>query len=151
MLELPAAALPADRLARDADFLRVGTNDPIQYTLAIDRTDERMSGHYDPREPAVLRLLRMVAVAGRRRGRDLSVCGEMAADPLLVALLVGLGFRAFSMTPAALPVVKRSLRAVDSRLAQTCAKQAIRAETAEDVHRLLAPLADVMHAAVAVG
>ena len=93
----------------------------------------------------------MVSVAGRRIGRDLSVCGEMAADPLLVALLVGLGFRAFSMTPAALPVVKRSLRAVDSRLAQICAKQAIRAETAEDVHRLLAPLADVMHAAVAVG
>jgi phosphotransferase system enzyme I (PtsI) len=151
MIEVPAAALTADRLARDADFLSVGTNDLIQYTLAIDRTDERMSGHYEPREPAVLRLLRMVAVAGRRRGRDLSVCGEMAADPLLVALLVGLGFRAFSMTPAALPVVKRSLRAVDSRLAQTCAKQAIRAETAEDVHRLLAPLADVMHAAVAVG
>jgi phosphotransferase system enzyme I (PtsI) len=151
MIEVPAAALTADRLARDADFLSVGTNDLIQYTLAIDRTDERMSGHYEPREPAVLRLLRMVSVAGRRAGRDLSVCGEMAADPLLVALLVGLGFRAFSMTPAALPVVKRSLRAVDSHLARDCAKQAIGAETAEDVHRLLAPLADVMHAAVAVG
>lgn len=151
MIEVPAAALTADRLAGDADFLSVGTNDLIQYTLAIDRTDERMSGHYEPREPAVLRLLRMVSVAGRKAGRDLSVCGEMAADPLLVALLVGLGFRAFSMTPAALPVVKRSLRAVDSRLARTCAKEALRAETAEDVHRLLAPLADVMHAAVAVG
>ena len=151
MIEVPAAALGADRLARDADFLSVGTNDLIQYTLAIDRTDERMSGHYEPREPAVLRLLRMVAVAGRRANRDLSVCGEMAADPLLVAMLVGLGFRAFSMTPAALPVVKRSLRAVDSRLAQTCARQALRGETVDDVHRLLAPLADVMHAAVAVG
>lgn len=151
MIEVPAAALTADRLARDADFLSVGTNDLIQYTLAIDRTDERMSGHYEPREPAVLRLLRMVSIAGRRTGRDLSVCGEMAADPLLVALLVGLGFRAFSMTPAALPVVKRSLRAVDSRLAETCARQAIRAEAAEDVHRLLEPLADVMHAAVAMG
>ena len=151
MIEVPAAALTADRLAADADFLSVGTNDLIQYTLAIDRTDERLSGHYEPREPAVLRLLRMVSVAGRRAGRDLSVCGEMAADPLLVALLVGLGFRAFSMTPAALPVVKRSLRAVDSHLAHACAKQALRAETAEDVHRLLAPLADVMHAAVAVG
>lgn len=151
MIEVPAAALTADRLARDADFLSVGTNDLIQYTLAIDRTDERMSGHYEPREPAVLRLLRMVAVAGRRAGRDLSVCGEMAADPLLVALLVGLGFRAFSMTPAALPVVKRSLRAIDSRLAATVARQATRAEGAEDVHRLLAPLADVMHTAVAVG
>ncbi|MEO6222617.1 MAG: phosphoenolpyruvate--protein phosphotransferase, partial [Vicinamibacterales bacterium] len=151
MIEVPAAALTADQLARDADFLSVGTNDLIQYTLAIDRTDERMSGHYEPREPAVLRLLRMVSVAGRRAGRDLSVCGEMAADPLLVALLVGLGFRAFSMTPAALPVVKRSLRAVDSRLAATCARQAVKAEGAEDVHRLLTSIADVMHAAVAAG
>lgn len=151
MIEVPAAALTAGWLARDADFLSVGTNDLIQYTLAIDRTDERMSGHYEPREPAVLRLLRMVSVAGLRAGRDVSVCGEMAADPLLVALLVGLGFRAFSMTPAALPVVKRSLRAIDSRLASTVARQATRAETAEDVHRLLAPLADTMHAAVAAG
>lgn len=151
MIEVPAAALTADRLARDADFLSVGTNDLIQYTLAIDRTDERLSGHYEPREPAVLRLLRMVSVAGRRADRDVSVCGEMAADPLLVALLVGLGFRAFSMAPAALPVVKRSLSAVDSRLAATIARQSLRAEAAEDVHRLLAPLADVMHAAVAVG
>jgi phosphotransferase system enzyme I (PtsI) len=149
MIEVPAAALTADRLARDADFLSVGTNDLIQYTLAIDRTDERLSGHYEPREPAVLRLLRMVATAGRRAGRDLSVCGEMAADPLLVALLVGMGFRAFSMTPAALPVVKRSLRAIHARQAEKIARQAVVADAAEDVHRLLAPLADAMHAAVA--
>lgn len=151
MIEVPAAALTADQLAREADFLSVGTNDLIQYTLAIDRTDERLSGHYEPREPAVLRLLRMVAVAGRRAGRDLSVCGEMAADPLLVALLVGLGYRAFSMTPAALPVVKRSLQAIDSRLAEKCARQAVTADGADDVHRLLEPLANAMHAAVAAG
>jgi phosphotransferase system enzyme I (PtsI) len=151
MIEVPAAALGADRLAKEADFLSVGTNDLIQYTLAIDRTDERLSGHYEPREPAVLRLLRMVAVAGRRANCDFSVCGEMAADPLLVALLVGLGFRAFSMTPAAIPVVKRGLRAVDSRQAETIARRALRAAAAEDVHRLLAPLADAMHAAVAIG
>jgi phosphotransferase system enzyme I (PtsI) len=150
MIEVPAAALTADRLARDADFLSVGTNDLIQYTLAIDRTDERLSGHYEPREPAVLRLLRMVATAGRRANRDFSVCGEMAADPLLVALLVGMGFRAFSMTPAALPVVKRSLRAVNARQAEKIARLAVTADAAEDVHRLLAPLADAMHAAVAV-
>jgi phosphotransferase system enzyme I (PtsI) len=141
--------LTADRLAKDADFLSVGTNDLIQYTLAIDRTDERLSGHYEPREPAVLRLLRMVATAGRRAGRDFSVCGEMAADPLLVALLVGMGFRAFSMTPAALPVVKRSLRAIHARQAEKIARQAVIADGADDVHRLLAPLADAMHAAVA--
>jgi phosphotransferase system enzyme I (PtsI) len=144
MIEVPAAALTAERIAREVDFLSVGTNDLIQYTLAIDRTDERLSGHYEPREPSVLRLLRMIASAGRRTGKDLSVCGEMAADPLMVALLVGLGFRAFSMTPAAIPVVKRGLRAVDSRVAVRLAREALVADSAEDVHVLLAPLAAAM-------
>jgi phosphotransferase system enzyme I (PtsI) len=144
MIEVPAAALTAEQIAREVDFLSVGTNDLIQYTLAIDRTDERLSGHYEPREPSVLRLLRMIASAGRRTGKDLSVCGEMAADPLMVALLVGLGFRAFSMTPAAIPVVKRGLRAVDSREAVRLAREALVADSAEDVHVLLAPLAAAM-------
>lgn len=144
MIEVPAAALMAEQIAHEVDFLSVGTNDLIQYTLAIDRTDERLSGHYEPREPSVLRLLRMIASAGRRTGKDLSVCGEMAADPLMVALLVGLGFRAFSMTPAAIPVVKRSLRAVDTRQAVRMAREALVAASAEDVHHLLAPLAAAM-------
>lgn len=144
MIEVPAAALMAEQIAHEVDFFSVGTNDLIQYTLAIDRTDERLSGHYEPREPSVLRLLRMIASAGRRTGKDLSVCGEMAADPLMVALLVGLGFRAFSMTPAAIPVVKRGLRAVDSRLAVRMAREALVAASAEDVHHLLAPLAAAM-------
>ena len=146
MIEVPAAALMAEHIAAEVDFLSVGTNDLIQYTLAIDRTDERLSGHYEPREPAVLRLLRMIASAGRRSGKDLSVCGEMAADPLMVALLVGLGFRAFSMTPAALPVVKRGLRSVDQRQAVRIARAALVAASADDVHRLLAPMAEVMAA-----
>jgi len=144
MIEVPAAALMAEQIAHEVDFLSVGTNDLIQYTLAIDRTDERLSGHYEPREPSVLRLLRMIASAGRRTGKDLSVCGEMAADPLMVALLVGLGFRAFSMTPAAIPVVKRGLRAVDTRQAVRLAREALVADSAEDVHVLLAPLAAAM-------
>jgi phosphotransferase system enzyme I (PtsI) len=97
MIEVPAAALTVDQLARHADFLSVGTNDLIQYTLAVDRTDERLAGHYEPAAPAVLRLLRTAAVAARRAKTPISVCGEMAADPLMVALLVGMGFRAFSM------------------------------------------------------
>jgi phosphoenolpyruvate-protein phosphotransferase (PTS system enzyme I) len=144
MIEVPAAALMAEQIAHEVDFLSVGTNDLIQYTLAIDRTDERLSGHYEPREPSVLRLLRMIASAGRRTGKDLSVCGEMAADPLMVALLVGLGFRAFSMTPAAIPVVKRGLRSVDTRRAVRLAREALVAASAEDVHSLLAPLAAAM-------
>jgi len=144
MIEVPAAALTAEYIAAEVDFLSVGTNDLIQYTLAIDRTDERLSGHYEPLEPGVLRLLRMLASAGRRSGKDLSVCGEMAADPLVVALLIGLGFRAFSMTPAAIPVVKRALRAVDTRQAVRLARAALVAGSVEDVHALLAPLAAAM-------
>jgi phosphotransferase system enzyme I (PtsI) len=147
MIEVPAAALAVDHLAKHADFLSVGTNDLIQYTLAIDRTDERLSGHYEPRTPAVLRLLRMIAAGGRRSGCDLSVCGEMASDPLLVGLLVGLGFRSFSMAPASIPLVKRGIAALDSRDAARLARRAVRAASADDVHALLEPLAEIMAAA----
>ncbi len=147
MIEVPAAALTVDHLAAHADFLSVGTNDLIQYTLAIDRTDERLAGHYEPRAPAVLRLLRAISVAGRRAKCDLSVCGEMAADPLLVGLLVGLGFRTFSMAPAAIPLVKRGLLALDGRQAADVARRALRARSVDDVDALLAPMADAMHRA----
>ena len=127
-------------------FLSVGTNDLIQYTLAVDRTDERLAGHYEPMAPAVLRLLRLVAVGARGENRPLSVCGEMAADPLLVALLVGLGFRRFSMTPSSIPVIKRALLTIDSREARTLARRAVRASSAQAVHELLVPVAEAMHA-----
>ena len=145
MIEVPSAALTADHLASAADFLSVGTNDLIQYTLAIDRTDERLAGHYEPQAPAVLRLLRIIAVAGRRAGRPLSVCGEMAADPPLVALLVGLGFRHFSMTAAAIPMMKGALRALDSREVARVARRALRARSADEVDLLLAPIAEAIH------
>jgi phosphotransferase system enzyme I (PtsI) len=151
MIEVPAAALTVDLLARHADFLSVGTNDLIQYTLAIDRTDERLAGHYEPAAPAVLRLLRGIARAGRRARGELSVCGEVAADPLLVALLVGLGFRTFSMTPSAIPIVKRSLTAFDSRQARDLARRALAAASAAAVHAELEPLAEAMHLAAVAG
>jgi phosphotransferase system enzyme I (PtsI) len=150
MIEVPAAALTIDHLAEEADFLSVGTNDLIQYTLAIDRTDERLAGHYEPCAPAVLRLLHTIAAAGRRVRCDLSVCGEMAGDPLLVVLLIGLGFRAFSMSPGAIPMVKRGLAALDSRVAIDLARRARRARSAEEVNALLAPVGDSMHGAVGV-
>jgi phosphotransferase system enzyme I (PtsI) len=144
MIEVPAAALTVDRLAAHADFFSVGTNDLIQYTLAVDRTDERLAGHYEPAAPAVLRLLRGVAVAARRAGRPASVCGEMAGDPLFVALLVGLGFRSFSMAPAAIPVVKQALAAVDSRAAGELARRALRAGSAAEVRAELEPIAQAI-------
>lgn len=145
MIEVPAAALTVDQLALEVDFLSVGTNDLIQYTLAVDRTDERLAGYYAPGTPAVLRLLRGAAIAARRARRPLSICGEMAADPVMVAVLVGLGFRSFSMATSAIPVVKQGLRSVDSRDAMQLARRALRASSADDVHALLAPVAAAMH------
>jgi len=152
MIEVPAAALTVDQLAAHADFLSVGTNDLIQYTLAVDRTDERLSGHYQPSSAAVLRLLRTIAAAGRRARCELSVCGEMAADPLLAAILVGLGFRRFSVTPAAIPVLKQSLGTFDLAAAREVARRALQARSAEEVQVILTPVADAMHrAAVGAG
>ncbi len=144
MIEVPAAALTVDQLAQHADFLSVGTNDLIQYTLAVDRTDERLAAHYEPTAPAVLRLLRGVAVAAKRAKCPLSVCGEMASDPVLVGLLVGFGFRSFSMAPAAIPTVKQRLQLLDTRAAAAIARQSLRASSAEAVRGMLAPLAEAM-------
>ena len=137
MIEVPSAALTADILAREADFFSVGTNDLIQYCLAVDRTDDRVSSLYEPLHPAILRTLRLVARAGRRGGIPVSVCGEMASDPALLTLLVGLGLREFSMAPGALPLAKqvlRSLRAADARKA---ARHALRATTVRGVEAAL--------------
>jgi len=147
MIEVPAAALTVDQLAAHADFLSVGTNDLIQYTLAVDRTDERLSSHYQPASAAVLRLLRTVAAAGRRARCELSVCGEMAADPLLAAILVGLGFRRFSVTPAAIPVLKQSLATLEMSVARDVARRALHAESTDEVQAILTPVADAMHRA----
>jgi phosphotransferase system enzyme I (PtsI) len=149
MIEVPAAALTVDQFAPHADFFSVGTNDLIQYTLAVDRTDERLAGHYEPAAPAVLRLLRRVAVAARRAGRPVSVCGEMAGDPLLVAVLVGLGFRSFSMAPAAIPIVKRTLALVESGAAADLARRALRAGSAAAVYAELEPLSELLTRKVA--
>jgi phosphotransferase system enzyme I (PtsI) len=109
-VEIPSAAATADLLAPEVDFFSVGTNDLIQYLLAVDRADPRVAGLYQPLHPAVLRVLRDIARAGAAHGVPVSVCGEMAADPLHALVLVGLGLRELSMTPSAIPRVKAALR-----------------------------------------
>ena len=138
MIEVPSAALTIDLLAGEADFVSIGTNDLIQYTLAVDRTDDRVSGMYAPLHPAILRVLRHVARGASRRGLPVSVCGEMAADPALLPLLAGLGLREFSMTPSAIPMAKQVVRGL--RLSDTTrlASRALRAATVQDVERVLA-------------
>jgi phosphotransferase system enzyme I (PtsI) len=118
MIEVPSAALIADLLAREADFLAIGTNDLIQYALAVDRTDERVSALYQPLHPGLLRLLRTIRRAAARQEICLSVCGEMASDPALLSFLIGLGLTEFSMTPAAIPAARQlvsSVRAAELR------------------------------------
>jgi len=113
MIEVPAAALAADALARLSDFFAIGTNDLIMYTLATDRADEQVAPLFDPLHPAVLRLMQGAAEAALRAGIPASVCGEMAGDPRFTALLLGLGFRTLSMAPANVPRVKKRIRALD--------------------------------------
>ena len=107
MIEVPSAAFTASLLAREVDFFTIGTNDLIQYTLAVDRTDDRVSNRYEPLHPAVLRLLRQVRRGAVREGIPVSICGEMASDPVLLRLLIGCGLTDFSMTPGALPMARR--------------------------------------------
>ena len=113
MIEVPGAALAADALAAEADFFAIGTNDLIQYTLAIDRSDEQVAHLYNPLHPAVLRLIQFAVEAALRRGMPISVCGEMAGEPRFTALLLGLGVRNLSMAPRNIPRVKQRIRSLD--------------------------------------
>ena len=117
MIEIPAAALSTKMFLRYFDFLSIGTNDLIQYTLAIDRADESVAHLYDPLHPAVLRLVADTIAEAKAQNKSVCVCGEMAGDPALTRLLLGLGLRSFSMHPTQILAVKQEvLRADTSRL-----------------------------------
>jgi phosphoenolpyruvate-protein phosphotransferase (PTS system enzyme I) len=137
MIEIPAAAYTADLLAREVDFFTIGTNDLIQYCLAVDRADERVSRLYEPLHPAILRIILMVRRAAGRRRIPVSLCGEMASDPALLTLLVGLGLREFSMTPGAIPVAKQVLAELRSDELRAVARRVLRLVTIEDIEREL--------------
>jgi phosphoenolpyruvate-protein phosphotransferase (PTS system enzyme I) len=137
MIEVPSAALTADLLGAEADFFSIGTNDLIQYCLAVDRNDDRVSRLYDPLHPAILRMIRLVVRAARRHGIPVAVCGEMAADPSLLTLLVGLGLTEFSMAPTAIAVAKQLLRGVSAAEARRAAGRALKAGTPAEVEKAL--------------
>ncbi|MCC7123798.1 MAG: phosphoenolpyruvate--protein phosphotransferase [Acidobacteria bacterium] len=137
LVEVPAAAIASDLLAREADFLTIGTNDLIQYTLAVDRTDDRVSDRYEPLHPAMLRLIRHVARAARRHHVPVSLCGEMAADPACIGLLIGFGLTEFSMTASAIPLARQLVRGLDTGEARRVARQALSLATAEEVEQFL--------------
>jgi phosphotransferase system enzyme I (PtsI) len=110
MIEMPSAAMTSDMLARECDFFSIGTNDLIQYTMAVDRVNEWVSYLYEPLHPALLRLIREVARAARERGIPVTVCGEMAGDPVVAPVLIGLGIHELSMSAVSIPEVKSVLR-----------------------------------------
>lgn len=137
MVETPAAAVAADTLAPEVDFFSIGTNDLIHHTIAIDRMDERLAPLYQPTHPAVLRLLRNVLEAGARVGIEVSMCGEMAGEPLYAPLLVGLGLKHFSMTPMLIPAVKDVMRKVTEGEAWALAERALSLQDGEAIQDFL--------------
>jgi phosphotransferase system enzyme I (PtsI) len=137
MIEIPAAAYTADLLAREVDFFTIGTNDLIQYCLAVDRADERVSRLYEPLHPAILRMILMVRRAASRQRIPVSLCGEMASDPAVLTLLVGLGLTEFSMTPGAIPVAKQVLAELRSDELKALARRILKLATIDDIERVL--------------
>jgi len=138
MIEVPSAALTAPVLAAECDFFSIGTNDLTQYTLAVDRGNERVAHLYDALHPAVLQLIHLSVRAANDAGIPVSVCGEMATNPLAVPILIGLGLAELSGTPAAIPVVKEIVRALDTAAVEADARSALKARTAGEVHAIAA-------------
>jgi len=130
MVETPAAAVMADRLAEVADFLSVGTNDLTQYTLVVDRGNARLADRFTPHDPSVLRLLKLVANAAQAAKKPASVCGEMASEPVSAFLLLGLGYETLSVAPPALPLLKWVIRQVSLAAARSAADAALAARSA---------------------
>jgi phosphotransferase system enzyme I (PtsI) len=144
MIEVPSAALTADLIAPEVDFLSLGTNDLTQYTLAADRANEAVSDIFRPHHPAMLRLVAKVQEAARAAGKPLAVCGEMAADPALFLLLLGLGIREFSMGPRSVPLLKDVARCASAADASRMARAALSLSTPDDVAALLAREAETL-------
>lgn len=137
MIEVPSAALIADILAQEADFFAIGTNDLIQYSLAIDRSNENVSYLYEPLHPALLRLIKGVIDAGKAAGIPVSMCGEMASDPIYAIVLIGLGLEIFSMNPSSIPIIKNIARSVRYRDCRRIAEMALQKKTAQEIEEFV--------------
>ncbi|HHJ14927.1 MAG TPA: phosphoenolpyruvate--protein phosphotransferase [Gammaproteobacteria bacterium] len=145
MIEVPAAALSADLFARELDFLSIGTNDLIQYALAIDRTDNHVTYLYDPLHPGVLSLICRVIDAGRRQMTPVAMCGEMAGDSRYTRLLLGMGLRQFSVPPTVLFEVKNAIRHSDTVRLESQVHELLALEEPEAIHAAVAELSNMNH------
>jgi phosphotransferase system enzyme I (PtsI) len=133
MIEVPAAAGITDILVKEVDYLSIGTNDLIQYYLAVDRSNEYVSYLYKPLHPSVLRLVKFIIATAQREGKDVTVCGEMAADPLSALVLFGFGLRQFSMNPIFIPRIKKTLRSIELRTVEKVVEEAVSLKTAQEI------------------
>jgi phosphotransferase system enzyme I (PtsI) len=133
MIEIPSAAITADLLARDCDFFSIGTNDLIQYLLAIDRVNDKIAHLYEPTHPAVIRTLKSVVEQAHSQKIKVSVCGEMAGDAVYAPLLLGLGIDELSMSPPLIPAVKYLIRSMNLSDAQKLAAEALKMTTAKEI------------------
>jgi phosphotransferase system enzyme I (PtsI) len=137
MVETPSAAVIADLLVEECDFLSIGTNDLIQYALAADRQDEHVGYLYHPLHPAILRLVKQVTAAAKRAGKPVAMCGDMAGDPRFTWVLLGLGLRSLSMAPRQIPVVKSIVRATRMAAAEKLTEEILRLRTEDEVEELV--------------
>ncbi|OIR18677.1 phosphoenolpyruvate-protein phosphotransferase [mine drainage metagenome] len=136
MIEIPSAAMTADIIARQCDFFSIGTNDLIQYMIAIDRVNNRIAHLYEPTHPAVVRMLKRIVDEGHRAKIPVAVCGEMAGDPVFVPLLLGLGVDELSMTPPLIPAVKYLVRSMTMQDAKALAEKALEMDSAKEIFAL---------------
>jgi phosphotransferase system enzyme I (PtsP) len=137
MIEVPSAVQLADRFLREVDFLSIGTNDLIQYILAVDRSNRRVAGLYEPLHPAVLAALMTTIEAGKKEGKRVAMCGEMAGDPLCALLLFGMGLEEFSMGALYVPVIKKAIRAITYPAARATAQIVLKMDKVGEIKRYL--------------
>jgi phosphotransferase system enzyme I (PtsI) len=142
MIEIPSAAISADVLAREVDFFSIGTNDLIQYTLAVDRMNERIAHLYEPTHPAVLRLLKMIADAAHANNIWVGVCGEMAGDIALIPLLLGLNMDELSVGATLVPRVKRAVQSLEIPVCRQLVEDALKLNTPKEILALCLEMAN---------
>lgn len=137
MIEVPAAAAISDILVKEVDYLSIGTNDLIQYYLAVDRSNELVSYLFKPLHPSVLRLIKFIIQNAQKEGKEVTVCGEMAADPLSAIVLLGFGLRKFSMNPIFIPRIKNVLRSVEYKTVKGIVQKAMALKTAQEIEEYI--------------
>jgi phosphotransferase system enzyme I (PtsI) len=137
MIEVPSAAIMADVMAKDVDFFSIGTNDLIQYSLAVDRVNRQVAHLYQPLNPAIIRMIKYVADIAKNSGVEVFMCGEMAGDPMNIPILLGLGISKLSMNPQSIPIIKKIIRSLDAKDAALFVEDVLKETSETGVMELL--------------